>query len=71
MSDADAARELQAIYEKTKFTHCALLKEPVTCCGKTYYTEEGLRLHNHVSHIRKALRSVSNPGAKPDTVPSD
>ena len=55
---SDVAQEIQAVYEKTTFTHCTLLKEPVECCGKTYYTEEGLRLHNRVSHIKKAERST-------------
>ncbi|HXW95551.1 MAG TPA: hypothetical protein VEJ19_07590 [Nitrososphaerales archaeon] len=51
---SDAAQEIRAVYENTMITHCTLLKEPVTCCGKTYYTEEGLRLHNHASHRKKA-----------------
>jgi len=50
---SDAAQEIRAVYEKTVFTHCTLLKEPVTCGGKTYCTEEGLRLHNRVSHGRE------------------
>jgi len=68
---SDTARELQTVYEKIGITHCTLLKEPVTCCGKTYYTEEGLGLHNRVSHGRKAGRSGGDPGAKLGAASSD
>ena len=71
MSDANVAREVQAVYEKTGFIHCTIMKDPVTCCGKIYYTEEGLRLHNHVSHGRKAVRSASDPNARPNALRAD